>query len=334
MIKRYFTLIFFIGLLACNQKEPAPDVSNIEITSKLVRFEQELFESDTQNLQSVIETLTSKYPEFSDIFFNRILADPSTSTNVTETTRYFVRDSFIQALYQDCKQQYGDFSPLFDELKQGLRYFKYYFPDKPIPDIYTCITGFEYGSFTVGDNILAIGLDFYLGANYQNYHPDLFPVYITSTMDRDHLVAKTIQTLITNYWGETRGNKLIDYMVHNGMILYVKKKLLPEVSDEIIFEYSSEQLAWLKANESQIWAYLIEENQLLSTEYRSFQKIISPSPSVPGMPPEAPGRLGNWIGERMVERYMERNPQTPLTALIQLDDGQKIMAESKYKPRQ
>lgn len=334
MIKYSVPLLYLWVIYSCQAGKDVPDVSAITVSPQLIRFEQELFEGDTQDIDALTEHLSGKYPEFSDVFFQRIIADPAFNSDVTISTRYFVRDSFIQRLYADCEDQYRNFDPYLEELEQAFRYFKYYFPDKPVPDIYTCITGFEYGSFTIGDRILAVGLDFYLGADYPNYQADLFPQYIKTSMTKDYLVAKSIQTLVNNYLGEARGNRLVDYMVHNGIALYIKKKLLPSYSDEIVFEYTSEQLAWLEENEREIWGYFIEEDLLLDTNYRGFQKMISPSPNVPGMPPDAPGQLGNWIGERIIEAYMNRYPEKEISTLFEIDDGQKILAESKYKPRQ
>jgi hypothetical protein len=290
--------------------------------------------SDTNNIDQILHNLQNKYPEFTDVFLHRIIADPQYDNDIVLSASHFVRDSFIRTLYDDCQKAYLDFSKQEQQIKEALRYFKYYFPEKPVPDIYTCITGFDFGSFTVGDDILGISLDFYLGADYPSYHPDIFPAFIVRTMTDDYLVSKSIQALVANYVGETSGTRLLDFMVRNGIELYVKRQLLPQSTDEIIFEYSSDQLAWLENNESEIWAHLIREDLLMSVNYRSFQKIITPSPNVPNMPPDAPGRLGNWIGTRIISQFMERNQDLTLDELISMNDAQKILAESKYKPRQ
>ncbi|MDH3652116.1 MAG: hypothetical protein OEQ53_20685, partial [Saprospiraceae bacterium] len=203
-----------------------------------------------------------------------------------------------------------------------------------VPDIYTCVSGFEVGAFTIGNNLLGIGLEFYLGEEYPKYDPNLFPEYIRRTMNPDHLVAKVIQSLIANYLGETRGTQLLDFMIRNGVELYIKEKLLPNCSPEVIHEFSSEQLAWLGENESQIWAHLLEEELLHSVNYRQFQKLVTPSPNVPNMPNEAPGRVGNWIGYLIVKAYMQRNPNRQLLDLMTFENAQKILAEARYKPRQ
>jgi hypothetical protein len=50
------------------------------------------------------------------------------------------------------------------------------------------------------------------------------------------------------------------------------------------------------------------------------------------MPPEAPGRTGNYIGLQIIRQYMERFPNTSLEQLLQLKNAPKILEASKYRP--
>jgi uncharacterized protein YjaZ len=47
---------------------------------------------------------------------------------------------------------------------------------------------------------------------------------------------------------------------------------------------------------------------------------------------ESPGRLGIWIGWRIIDSYMRNNKQVSLTALMANGDAQKILEQSQYKP--
>ena len=44
-----------------------------------------------------------------------------------------------------------------------------------------------------------------------------------------------------------------------------------------------------------------------------------------------PGRLGVWLGWRIVESYMEHNEEVTLQELIAEGDAQKILENSYYK---
>ncbi len=332
--RSWFLGLVVICVFACQSSNNIPDVSLIEVKPELIRYEQILSSLDLNDPDSTAHVLSSEYQDFTEVFFFQIVTDSRAHGDLKRSVQLFLQDSFIQVVMQDCEDQFASFDHYFEDLKNSFKYFKHYFPDYPTPDIYTCVSGFEVGAFTIGDNILGIGLDFYLGSDYSKYDPLLFPNYIKRTMDSKHLVAKSIQALIANYLGEARGTQLLDFMIRNGVELYIKSHLLPHEEPEIIHEFTPEQLSWCHDNESEIWAHLLAEELLYSNNYRKFQKLVTPSPNVPNMPPEAPGRVGNWIGFRIVEAYMGRHPQTSLGELISFTEAQKILAESKYKPRQ
>ena len=333
---RYIIYLFtsLIVWQGCSPDKSAPDISHIDINPNVVRFEKVLFEMDTSNVGVEIQQILEDHPTFGEVYLYQIIGQPRTDEQVVINTRTFVADTFIRDLYEESMARFDDFTPYEEELKESLKYFKYYFPEKTTPDIYTCITGFEVGSFTVGDPIVGVSLDFFLGPDYTDYPLTLFPEYIQESMQPAYLVSKSLSALITNYHGECNGTRLLDFMIHNGIRLYIKRKLMPHAPEAIVHEFTEDQMNWLRSNESQIWAYMLEEDILYSVDYRSFQKLISPSPSVPGMPPEAPGRVGNWIGFRIVEAFMDRNPNMDLRELLNAPDPQKIMTGSRYKPRQ
>ena len=47
---------------------------------------------------------------------------------------------------------------------------------------------------------------------------------------------------------------------------------------------------------------------------------------------ESPGRLGLWVGWRIVDSYMTNNKDVTLIELMGESDAQKILEQSYYKP--
>jgi uncharacterized protein YjaZ len=107
---------------------------------------------------------------------------------------------------------------------------------------------------------------------------------------------------------------------------------LPYQSDTIINEYSAEQMQWVKDNELNIWVHLLDNNLLYSTKSKDYFKLINPSPSSPGMPKKSPGRAANWMGYKIVKKFMEKNANFSLQDLISAKDAQFLLEDSKYKP--
>ena len=122
-------------------------------------------------------------------------------------------------------------------------------------------------------------------------------------------------------------------MVHEGKLLYYLDMVLPDAPDSTKIGYTQTQLNWCKQNEPEIWAFLTEKELLFSNQIREYNKLISEAPSVSGMPPETPGRIGIWVGWQIVRRYMQQNPKVSLDELMQIKDGQKILQGSRYKPK-
>ena len=336
--KAYLFLLVIVSLFiyACSDDKVKniPDVSHINPDVNIQRFEQDLFSLDSTNIEQGLASLIEKYPDFSTVFYENIIKDIEAPDKTrAELTNEFIRGPAIHYLYDTCQVVFGDMSDLKKDFGQLSQFYQYHFPDRPPFKVVTYISEYALGVFTYDDTILGIGLDFYLGENYPYYDAMIFPKYIKRTMDKEHLLAKSAEAITNNLVGNVEGNRLLDFMIHNGKILYIMDQLLPYAEDRIKLGYTQKQVDWCEQNELQIWTLFIGENLLYSSRKRDIQKLISYSPNSPGMPPAAPGRTANWVGWQIIKRYMERHPETSLQQLIDMKDAQKLLEESKYKPK-
>ena len=329
----------FVGCLADDEPD-APDVSHIELELDIRRFERDLFQADTAQMAVVLDSLRAAYPQFSLIFFNQILGinDPRVAPQGPAAyLRGFVQHPPVQELYDSIQYHYPDMQGVEADFEQAFRYFRHYFPEEPMPTVTTFVSEYAVAAFVYGENDLAVALDYFLGEDYpyQKINPGdpAFSSYLLRTFNREHLVSKAVQALIGGLVQEPRSRRLLDLMVHNGKKLYVLDRLLPYTPDSIKLEITATQTEWLEENELEMWAYLLKEELLYSNDWQNIRKLVEYSPHSPGMPPEAPGRTANWIGWQMVEAYMERYPETTLPELLAMEDAQKLMDASRYKPR-
>lgn len=331
--------LFLCSIFACNMdnKNPLPDVSSIEVEVEVKHFEQDLFSMDTSNTEAELERLKLKYPEFTEIFFEQlfpIYEEKLFPEGPVAVMNGFITDTSIQKMYALSQELYGDMSS--KDFQKPFQYFKYYFPDREVPDITTFVSEYTISNFIYGENSLATGLDFFLGENYPyldiNAGNPNFSNYLTRHYNKDHIVRNTLIPFIDDMNAQRADRKLLDYMIDNGKELFILKSLMPEVADTVIHLYSPDQLQWVRENEQQIYAHLIDQQLLYSTNWQDFRKLIDHSPNSPGMPQEAPGRTANYIGFRIVEDYMKNNPQVSFEDLLKLNDAQEFLARSRYRP--
>lgn len=339
-----FFIIFIVGIIffsACRKGKNIPDVSNIDIELNIRHFEQDFFNIDTNNVTAGLQILEDKYPDFMPVFLQIIGAgDPHYAPEgKVKYLEGMLKHPAPRKLYDTCMVVYDDFRDLASEFEQAFKFYKYYFPEKPTPDVTTFVSEYVLAAFIYGNDQLGVGLDMFLGSDYayRVYNPgnSNFSDYLIRTYNKDHLVAKTVNALVEDLVGQPKGQRLLDQMIHNGKKRYILSQLLPYTADSIIFEHSDKQMKWLQApnNEVQMWEIFIQKDFLYSARMRDISKYITPAPTSPGMPLESPGNTGTYIGYQIVKKYMERFPDMSLQDLIQERDAQKILTGSRYKPR-
>jgi hypothetical protein len=326
MWKFYLVVLCLTGLLvAC--KSDRPDISNIDLNPEIQRLDQDIFNCP-------VDSLHSKYGVFLDYYTEGVLHIGNyQDSSFVAYLEMFRTDDIVKKAHADVIKQFPDLDRLKSELTAALKYYRYYFPDKHIPQIYTYISGFNQ-SFILTDSVLAIGLDKYLGADYKLYNDLNIHKYLSRNMYPDKIVADYIETLIDNEWvlNTRQNNDLISKMLFEGKILYAAKMILPDKADSIIFGFTGKQIKWCKDNEKMMWITLIEDKLLFSTDHFTIRKLTELAPYTAQFTRESPGKACNWIGYNIISKYMKNNPETSLRELMDNDDYHKIFEQAKYKP--
>jgi hypothetical protein len=336
----FFGLLILLSSQACtpNKGKNIPDVSHIEVELEIQRFEKDLFALDTNQLAEELPGLREKYPQLTEFYFPILLGmqdTPLDSPEFPEKLKGFLSWPQARALYDTCMQVYPDLTALKEKLEEGFRFFKYYFPERDIPKVYTVIT--EYlGAviLTPNENAVLIGLDMFLGPDFPvyYYHPLNLPRYITRSLKPEAIPARVFEGMADDMVGDPPGNRLLDEMIRNGKKMYLLDCFQPRMPDSLKWGFTQAQMDWCYANEMEMWQYFISQELLYETDYQKIRKFISQSPSSPGMPAEAPGRTGNFMGYRIIQQFMKKNPEVSLQQLLEMKDTQLILDKARYRP--
>ncbi len=337
-----FVMISMMLVIGCGSEpeEPIPDVSGIELSNKLVRFEQLMAGIDTNNLAEEVQKLNTDFTQFYSVYFRNVLPfDTETPEGFLDNLQGYLSDKRIQELQDTTSIVFKDFeSVTLPKLNHAMKMMKHYFPKFKAPNFYTFVSEYTYQQFIFNDegrDGVGIGLDLFLGEDYPYKQLDPnnpgFSRYLTRTFNKEHLPRKITEILVDDIIGRAPGSRLLDQMIHNGKRLYIMDKVLPTTPDSILLQYTAEQTKWVQENELSMWAFYFDEELFYESNTMKINKYINPSPTSPGMPDAAPGRTANYIGWKIVKAYMQKTGST-LEELINMQDLQKIMDESRYKP--
>lgn len=341
-IRLLITGIVFMILVSesCTQaRKHIPDVSKIVVHVHIDRFDQQFMSIDSTHILRGLGQLNKRFPVFTDIYLEDILnygPYSDTSTILRKEVHAFITARDIRNLQKTVDTQYSEsgLNSLKQELTRGFQFLKYYLPSYHTPRIVTFISGLNNFGAVTADSVLAIGLDMFLGKDFPPYQQisDPYPDYMLATFSRPYIVPDCFKAIEQQLYPIPEQGTLLDQIIAYGKQLYFLDQVLPDTPDSLKIQYSSVQLDWCKQNERFIWQFFIQNNLLYSTDMQQIMHYVGPGPSTQGMPKEAPGNIGSWIGWRIVKMYMKKHPQISLHELLEDTDSQKILREASYKP--
>ena len=327
------TLLFF----SCKNND-IPDVSNIKVDLKVQRFEKDFFSIDSNNILSEMQRLRTNYPSFINDFTKQILGFDNTTPpdSLTKYIHLFIRD--YRFVKDSADKIFRDFDPQEKEIKIGLQFVKYYFPEYKSPGkIITFIGPFDGYSDVITTDAFAVGLQLHLGSNFSFYKSsiaeDLFPSYISQKFTPEYIPVNCIKNIVDDlYPDKSVGKALIEQMVEKGKRLYLLGKFLPFTQDFLKIGYTETQLKDCYTNEAVIWDFFLNNDLLNNTDQNIIKNYIGESPKTQELGEGSPGNIGAFSGWQIVKKFLEKNPKINLKELMKTD-AREIYSQSKYKPR-
>ncbi|MDG1823049.1 MAG: gliding motility lipoprotein GldB [Flavobacteriaceae bacterium] len=309
----FFSLVIALG--ACTSSKHPKQNQLPEISFELVRFEQQFF----GNIDTPFDSVKAKFPYFFPL---------KTPDSLWQNKRV---DSLQQALYQATK-------PLFDgellsRVEDVFKHAKYYFPSEQLPSrVITLLTDVDYTLRAVdADSLLLISIDTYLGADHPLYEG--IPQYIRKTLQPAHLEAELIDALSSRFVPKSIERTFLAQCIVAGKQLMLHDYLAPKALPIHHIQYTQEQWDWAVAHEEDVWRYFVENELLFSTDDVLIFRFLKPSPFskfYSYLEDGSPGRIGAWIGYRIVQAYQKRTNATLQEAL--LENTQEILKKSRYNP--
>lgn len=337
MKKKSLLVISFLGLIflfqSCNKKNRFEiDTTKDRVNVKIHRFDKDLLSLDTTKMKAGVDSLYARYHEFLPVFTSNIL---DTTTSDTAAVRHlfykFLTDTAFSPVNKKVMQTFTDVSDIEKQVSDAYTYIHHYFPEVKLPEIYFFVSGFN-RSIMMTNTFIGVGTDYYLGSDYPAYK-NLTYQYLVANMRRECLATDLVSTtLFRMFVMNSPEYRLVDNMLFRGKVLYLMSVFMPNEKPEGIIGYSPEQLKWCKTNEKQIWAAIIDQKHLFSTDVQLIKKYLNDAPFTSPISQESPGRLGTWIGLQIVQSYMKNNSNVSLRDLMNENNYMKMLEQSGYKP--
>lgn len=334
--------IFLLLLASCAKDnstcQDTLDVSKIDMKLEVVRLEDELFacksKADIQKFITRHDSLFARY-------------DRTPAKKAEDSLAYrlweMVQNKYMDTLYRDAKARFDDpkagkWKQVVGEFELAFKHIKHHYPTFKPPKIYTTITGL--GSFWGGTDIymdkkaIVISLEYYYGRDARYKPPvKIMPQYIWNRFAPEVIVPSCVLG-ISNQYNATdfKDQTMLADMVYFGKAYEFVHEMIPCLHDSLLTGYSKRDLANIsdKENREYIWNFMVEKKTLFSQSARVKAIYMNESPYVVEINQKCPGRIGRWLGWRIIRKYRQKFPNISITDLMKKAQAKEIFEASGY----
>ncbi len=314
--------VFVFSCSKTGDKPDANDIEDIKVNIDIQRFDRELMAvKDKEELKKLLK----KNETYVHSLYRAFPEDTAFVSHIF----YLTQHADTRELYEQAQVHFGELSDIRREFESAFRYIRYYYPDFKEPKIITTFTGLENDIF-VSDSLIIIALEAFIGptAKYRPQQPD----YLLERYQKPYLVPTIVRFLSNGYIKMDDSDRgLLADMIFFGKAFEFTQAVMPETPPYLIVGYPREKMEEVWGAQDLIWAHFMDKKLLYEQNFRIKKKYVDERPNVPEIGPDCPGRIGQWLGWRIVSRYRTQNPSVTLQELMKDTDSQKILKDSKYR---
>lgn len=171
-------------------------------------------------------------------------------------------------------------------------------------------------SVIVLDSSVIVGLNHYLGAEYEGYAA--FEDYRRVLKEPERMVYDVAEAMVRSAFPYIPDSEstLFSRIAYEGLIVCVVKSVVEDSDLASVLGYDNNQLSWAVENESKIWQKIVSDNLLYSTDPSITLRLVEPSPASLLINSAAPGRIGRYVGYRIVLSYLDNNSDVSIESLL------------------
>jgi hypothetical protein len=320
-------------MASCTRNPLKIDVSDVSVDLKIKHLDVDLLRLKQDQMQAAIPKLKSSYGEFFDIFTYQMIGIGGVEQpNFSEMLYSFVSDTSLIKKLEAKVAEKIDTVQVRKGLESAFKHYRYYFPQKDIPVIYTCISGLNQ-SVVVSRGLIGVSLDKYMGSDNPFYASLGLPVYKRKNMHPGKMVPDMLYGWADTEWPKSdKDNNLLSQMIQQGKVLYFLDAMFPEMEDTLKIGFSEKQMEFCRKNEAKMWTYLAEHKLLFTTDRMNIKRFADDGPYTASFSEESPSRTAIWLGWQIVRAYMKQNKEIKLADLMENANYQSILNGSGYQP--
>ncbi|MGI6242592.1 MAG: gliding motility protein GldB [Prevotella sp.] len=177
---------------------------------------------------SALQEMNTEYPIETRTLIEKMLQIGEVGEHdINEKFLRFYQDSTLQSIISDAGVEYANMDDINKQLADVFIQLKEWLPNMPIPRVYAQIGALDQ-SIVVGEKMIGISLDKYMGAKYPIYQRYDYTAEQLRTMGRNYIVPDCVSFyLLSLYPMENYDSRTqLEKDLHMGKVMWVVNKAM------------------------------------------------------------------------------------------------------------
>lgn len=209
---------------------------------------------------SALQQMNTEYPLETRTLVEKMLQIGEVSNHdINERFLRFYQDSTLQTIISDAESEYANMDDINSQFQQSFSKLKEFLPEMPLPRIYAQIGALDQ-SIVVGERIIGISLDKYMGPKYPIYQRYGYSAEQLRTMTRAYIVPDCLSFYLLSLYPMPNYDRRsqLEKDLHMGKVMWVVNKALGRHFFNT--DYVNMVDRYMKAHPSETEASLLESD--------------------------------------------------------------------------
>ena len=327
-LKSYTAILLVVfALTGCASDPLDVDASGIKAPIRFVNVDSLFVNADSATMIELHHRFQKEIPNIYEYQLGYCLGIGNVSdTAFQRSMKLFLTEPYIQRVEKRIEEKFNNTEKHKLAIISGFQHLRYHFPKGKLPENIVFMNSFFASNAFSTEKEIGIGLERYLGKEtdvVKELPADQFYEWMKDGLDERFLTRDALCAWIMTHYVEDVNGSLIENIIRWGKILYLTEAALPNEQGSLIMRYSEQDLKWALDHEYDVWTYLVKDKLLFKIDERMRTNLLNDGPFTVGLPEKGPDRLGQFLGWRMVKKYMEIKKvtveellNTPYTAIL------------------
>lgn len=177
---------------------------------------------------SALQQMNTEYPIETRTLVEKMLQIGEVADHdINEKFLRFYQDSTLQTIINDAGSEYANMDDINKQLEKTFAQLKEWLPDMPIPRVYAQIGALDQ-SIVVGEKMIGISLDKYMGAKYPIYQRYDYTAEQLRTMGRNFIVPDCASFYLLSLYPMANydSRSQLEKDLHMGKVMWVVNKAM------------------------------------------------------------------------------------------------------------